>query len=342
MKKILNTYNNPAEYIADTKEPNSVSLVKGDNTASDKVLFDGEYRCTRDKSKARVGDIVCCDDNDSYIWYMSPAYYLKHKDTPYEDFYQCVGVVVITPDEDNDNGEIHIVACRYMDYNHPGEGSTTGVQMKWGDYRTAVPNLDIINTVSCVVPGTTTISSKSWGYAKFEFPYGNVTQGDADVHSMWKIDNGSFIPSPYDHSLQMIADTANDNEGASLNGRANTDKIIAAVNHTGDITNVSDVGHYPAAECCNSYPFSFTDENDDHIELHCYLLTAKELLYLAARFEMINASLTLCGMSSLVNKYFWSSTQYSSGYAFSLDATNGLLNNLNKSYDGYVLGFVAF
>lgn len=201
MKKIFNTYNNPAEYIADTKEPNSVSLVKGDNTASDKVLFDGDYRCTQDKNEARVGDIVCCDDNDSYIWYMSPSYYLKHKDTPYEDFYYCVGVVVITPDEDNDNGEIHIVACRYMDYNTPGSGSATGVQMMWGDYRTAVPNLDIIDTVSCVVPGTTTISSNGWGYAKLEFPYGSVTQGDADVHSMWKVDDGNYIPSPYDHSL---------------------------------------------------------------------------------------------------------------------------------------------
>lgn len=88
-----------------------------------------------------------------------------------------------------------------MDYNTPGSGSATGTQMAWGDYRTAVPNLDIINAVSCVVPGTTTISSKNYGYAKFEFPYGNVTQGDADVHSMWKVDNGSFIPSPYDHSL---------------------------------------------------------------------------------------------------------------------------------------------
>lgn len=94
----------------------------------------------------------------------------------------------------------------------------------------------------------------------------------------------------------MIADTANDNEGASLNGRANTDKILAAVNHTGNITNSSDVGHYPAAECCNTYLFSFT------IESHCYLPSAKELLYLAARFETINASLMLCGMSSLSNK----------------------------------------
>jgi len=161
MKKIFNAYNNPAEYIADTKEPNSVSLVKGDNTASDKVFFDGEYRCTRDKNEARVGDIVCCDDNDSYIWYMSPSYYLKHKDVPYEDFYHCVGVVVITPDEDNDDEKIHIVACKYMDYNNPSSGSATGDQIIWGDNRTAVPNLDIINTVSCVVPGTTTISSNS-------------------------------------------------------------------------------------------------------------------------------------------------------------------------------------
>ena len=342
MKKIFNTYNNPAEYIADTKEPNSVSLVKGDNTASDKVLFDGEYRCTQNKNEARVGDIVCCDDNDSYIWYMSPAYYLKHKDTPYKNFYYCVGVVVITPDEDNYNGEIHIVACKYMAYNTPGSGSATGVQMKWGDYRTAVPNLDIINTVSCVVPGTTTISSESWGYAKFEFPYGNVTQGDTDVHSMWKVDDGSFIPSPYDHSLQMIADTANDNEGASLNGRANTDKILAAVNHTGDITNDSDVGHYPAAECCNSYLFSFTDEDDNHIESHCYLPSAKELLYLAARFETINASLTLCGMSSLAGKYFWSSTQCSSDSAFGLGAVDGGLYGSNGNRNSYVLGFVAF
>lgn len=343
MKKIFNTYNNPAEYIADTKEPNSVSLVKGDNTAPDKVFFGGDYRCTQDKNKARVGDIVCCDGNDSYIWYMSPSYYLKHKDTPYEDFYYCVGVVVITPDEDNDNREIHIVACKYMDYNTPGSGSATGVQMKWGDNRTAVPNLDIINTVSCVVPGTTTISSNSWGYAKLEFPYGNITQGDADVHSMWKVDDGNYIPSPYDHSLQMIADTANDNEGASLNGRANTDKILAAVNHTGDITNSTDVGHYPAAECCNSYQLNFKNQNDDHIESHCYLPSAKELLYLVARLETINASLMLCGMSSLANKYFWSSTQSSSSRAYSLVALSGHLDRPRlKDNGGYVLGFVAF
>lgn len=342
MKKIFNTYNNPAEYIADTKEPNSVSLVKGDNTASDKVLFDGEYRCTQNKNEARVGDIVCCDDNDSYIWYMSPAYYLKHKDIPYENFYYCVGVVVITSDEDNDNEEIHIVACRYMDYNNPTQGSTTGVQMMWGDYRTAVPNLNSINTVSCVIPGTTTISSNNWGYVKFEYPYGNITQGDADVYSMWKVSDGNFIPSPYDHSLQMISGTANDNDGGSLNGKGNTQKIIAAVNHTGDITNSSDVGHYPAAECCNSYPFSFTDENDDYIEMNCHLPSAKELLYLAARFETINASLTLCGMSSLVDKWFWSSTQYSSRLAYTLYTDNGDLDYLNKDNYSYVLGFVAF
>lgn len=341
MKKIFNTYNNPAEYIADTKEPNSVSLVKGDNTASDKVFFDGDYRCTQDKNEARVGDIVCCDDDNSYIWYMSPSYYLKHKDTPYEDFYYCVGVVVITPDEDNDSRKIHIVACKYMDYNSPAKGSVQGVTMKWGYDQTAVPNLDIINTVSCVVPGTTTISSNNWGYAKLEFPYGNVTQGDADVHSMWKVDGGKFIPSPYDHSLQMIADTANDNEGASLNGRANTDKILAAVNHTGNITDSSDVGHYPAAECCNTYTLSFIDENDIYIESHCYLPSAKELLYLAARLETINASLMLCGMSSLANKYFWSSTQFSSNNAYYLRNGGGYLRNYNKSGTNYVLGFVS-
>lgn len=343
MKKIFNTYNNPAEYLADIKEPNSVSLVKGDNTARDKVLFDGEYRCTQDKNEARVGDIVCLNQQEGFLWYMSPSYYLKYKDTPRLKFCERIGVVVITPDEDTDNEEIHIVACKYMDYNTPRRGSATGVQMKWGDYRTAVPNLDIINTVSCVVPGTTTISSNSWGYAKLEFPYGNVTQGDADVHSMWKVDDGNYIPSPYDHSLQMIVDTANDNEGASLNGRANTDKILAAVNHTGNITNSSDVGHYPAAECCNTYPFSFTDENGDYIKSHCYLPSAKELLYLTARLETINASLMLCGMSSLANKYFWSSTQGSSVDAYGLGTSNGTLGYDNKSNSyGYVLGFVAF
>lgn len=343
MKKMFNTYNNPAEYIADTKEPNSVSLVKGDNTALDKVLFDGEYRCTRDKNEARVGDIVCVDDDDSYVWYMSPSYYRKYKDVPYSAYYRRVGVVVITPDEDGDNEEIHIIACNYMDYNSPTIGSAKGIYMRWGYGQTAVPNLDIINAVSCVIPGTTTISSRQTGNVKFEFPYGNVTQGDADVRSMWKVDRDAFIPSPYDHSLQMIADTANDNEGASLNGRANTDKILAAINHTEkNITNSSDVGHYPAAECCKTYLFSFVDENGDRIKSHCYLPSAKELLYLAARFETINASLILCGMNSLADKSFWSSTQCGSGRAFFLNTANSELNVTSKDYSGiYVLGFVA-
>lgn len=332
MKKIFNTYNNPAEYIADTKEPNSVSLVKGDDTALDKVLFDGEYRCTEDTSKAKVGDIVCLDEDNRQIWYMSPSYYLKYKDKTSTGFYQCVGVVVITSDEDMDRST-RIVACNYMDYSKPEIGSADGLRMFWGDPSASVNGLNTIDKVTCVIPGTTTVAINSYGYVKFEFPYASLMQGDSDVYSMWEQKGSNYIPSPYDHSLYPLPNTANQRIAY---GVSNTNKIIAAVNHSGDITNSSDVGHYPAAECCRSYKFNYTDKNS-----HCYLPTVIELLYLAARFETINASLILCGMNSLANKRFWSSTQYGSGYAFYLDTTAKCLIKGYKSDSCYVLGFIG-
>lgn len=338
MKKIFNTYNNPAEYIADTKEPNSVSLVKGDDTALDKVLFDGEYRCTRDKNKARVGDIVCRDGSDNYIWYMSPSYYLKHKDTPYEDFYHCVGVVVITPDEGMDE-LIHVVVCRYMDYRRPFVGSSDGVLMYWGNPNTSVSTLTNSRHVTCVIPGTTTISGRFSGLAKLEFPYGSTIQGDADVYSMWKDGgNNGYIPSPYDHSLGVISGSVD--QAFQANGSNNTNRIISVVNHTGDITNSSDAGHYPAAECCRRYEFHYRDENGNTLHENVYLPSAKELLYLAARFETINTSLMLCGMSSLVDKRLWSSNQCSTSHVFNLDTADGLLRDYQKGSQCYVLGFI--
>ena len=82
-----------------------------------------------------------------------------------------------------------------------------------------------------------------------------------------------------------------------LCGSANTDAIMAAVNHEGNITNIYTVGHYPAAECCRAYK-----------DGSWYLPSIAELGYLYARIKEIEAVRSSLGYTTLTGYYYWSSS----------------------------------
>lgn len=320
MNNNLNKYNDPFIYANDDKKPNSVSLVKGDGSSiPDKTYFDGDYRITTDKTKAKVGDIVCIDEvMDNDIWYFSPAAFIKEK-AQMTFMFDIVGVVVVTSAEAarHDDGKIHVVACKYMDYDNPTVGSIFPKNMSNGN----LENISNINTdtyITLIVPGTTTTSSSTYGsLMKEEYPWNTGELGDTDNYSCWYNDDffhvseNVVIPSPYDTEISMISNTINGDN--MLNGADNTDAIMEAVGH--------DDAECPPVYCCDVYRFGFLD---------WYLPSIKELLYYGARVETINNSLRLCGMIiDETNEYnILSSTVWKNG------SRNGLWYMKNRMYAG--------
>lgn len=71
--------------------------------------------------------------------------------------------------------------------------------------------------------------------------------------------------------------------------------------------------------------------------------SVKELNTLYANKAAVNAALTKVNATTLGNEYYWSSTEYTSDYAWSLRMSDGYRNYINKyNYYKYVRPVLAF
>lgn len=345
MNKYINTFSTISDYNAnwDNILSPSVSYIKSDK----KLIYDAEY--TTSKAAAKVGWIAY--DNNGITEYYNP----KSTDVASLTSSNIIGIVVI-PASCTEDGTVKVVSLDYMDYNNPTTGNTTSVNMYWGGYGSEVPNLPAVDKVVTYVTGTTTTALSSDGKFPSNYDIASISgSSDWTITVSGNDSNRKFIsrapqypgasvyneysatPSPYNTDGSVSNDYFN-TTGSILSyglcGAENTDKIMADVTHTGDIQNQSGAGYHPAVECCRAYK-----------DGSWYLPSQAELGYLCANLKQIDFARTVLERDSITGKYYWSSSQYSSGNAWylylTLNLNFGYCASRTKGDNRSVLAFVA-
>ena len=131
------------------------------------------------------------------------------------------------------------------------------------------------------------------------------------------------------------------NSTAYIGGKWNTQQCLSkAINQDQNIcgksiTNNSGTGYCAPACCCVAYSTPGTKPGD------WYLPMPGELYQIYANKAAINEKRTAIKGSGFFGDYYWSSRELSSYYEYDVSLDNGYIYNDNKSYDSYVLGFLA-
>lgn len=310
--KLSNGYNTPFLGYAE-----DIDYVYFDNKADNE---------TDDKRFAQIGDWVLAKADGSKLFVGDKVYQEKYVNS---EEWTAIAKVVLPYDAFGDK-TVRCCSLVHMNCSNPETGSTTKSTMQWGHYPHEVANLGSYSNRYQIVPGTTSVSMGT----------GVSYVATDSFKTTPSLDNRAFYNEDYTSEHKYSIPVYNGDKvwnflktipNAWTNGRCNTDIIAAEI--TADIsgstiTNNHDAGNYPAASCCLRFHTVGTSAGD------WYLPSIYELLALYERNKVIKLGLD--------SGYYWSSTQYSSGNAFSLDATNGYLNNPYKVNLLYVLGFVAF
>lgn len=260
------------------------------------------------------------------------------------DNYEPIGVVVI-PASHNvyGTGECGVMSLKEMNYNSPDSGSTSYQDMQWGGYGDdiSLPNLNQVptgNTSNGIPTGQDTNAYLSSD--KF-----SGTQCAHDTDAYYDYDSSSYIPSPYltDGSrnpgyYQTSSPSSSNNALADFDGIGNSQVLQDLATSQSDwktassITNNSGSGYYPAACCCWRYHTEGTSQGD------WYLPACGELGYIMSSFNKINDAIDkICtaygssvGVELSTGSFYWSSTEYSSGYARSIGTSSGNVCDFNK------------
>ena len=234
-----------------------------------------------------------------------------------------IGVVVI-PSNFLPDGKARIVSLKAV--NSSGNASTSHEYMYWeqsGNY------VDTTLTNYTKVPitnntGSVSSSSNSYGY----LPSDNFTGDTSFVDSNAKYygTDANKIPSPYNGS-EFNTDYSKDISGynnalSDFNGLSNTQVLVGLGND------------YVAANAAYNY-------SDGVSNTQWYLPSAGELGFMVARLKSINSTISQLGFVAVPSSYFWSSTEYSSSYAYYVFTNLGGVYYSSKDDYNYVRSGVA-
>ena len=232
-----------------------------------------------------------------------------------------IGVVVI-PSNFLPDGKARIVSLKAV--NSSGNATTSHLTMKWSNTKTDTTLTNYTKVPITNNTGSVSSSSNSYGY----LPSDNFT-GDTsfvDGSAKYSTTSTNKIPSPYNGN-EFNTDYSKDISGynntlSDFNGLSNTQVLVGLGND------------YVAANAAWKY-------NDGVSNTQWYLPSAGELGFMVARLKSINSTISQLGYVAVPSNYFWSSTQYSSGYACRVGTSNGYVNgNLKDSLD-YVRPFAS-
>lgn len=274
---------------------------------NNELTYDTWHVVTTDNTLANPGDIVI-DDNGT-------VKYIDYRDpsvTELIDGANIYGVVVVPANHTDGNV---IAAAIHLANN----GNTA----TYGTYGTTVSNI----STSTLLQGPLDCGYFPTNYNKikaFHNEIDSVTYWDEYAEQEYR------LKSPY-------------NADGSVNSEFYTSHSILINRFTGqrDTAFLSAIPDATAAIACTQYsPFAASGKT-------YYLPSIAELAYLCVRFKQIEYSRLLCGGETMTNKWFWSSSQYSSdnawGLNFDLNGYFGHCGGYGKGNDfGYVLAFVAF
>ena len=266
--------------------------------------------------------------------------------------YVPIGVVVV-PGSHNvyGDGSCGVMSLKSMSCDTPSEGGISEQFMYWGvssiDIST-LPNLDQVptgNTSNGIPTG-----SNNYGYLPSDKFSGTQCAHDTDAYY-----NGSlYIPSPYltDGSrnpgyYQISSPSSSSNALADFDGIENTAKIITqrgTKDYNSWTPTVDIEADYPAASCCDMFHTEGTSQGD------WYLPACGELGYIMPSFNKINDAIdkmrtaysSSVGVELDASLYYWSSTEYDSGKARSVNSGNGGGTYSNKYDNRYVRAFLRF
>lgn len=274
--------------------------------ANNELTYDTWHVVTTDKALANPGDIVI-DDNGTIK-------YIDYRDPSVTELIDGANIygVVVVPGNHTD-GNVIVAAIHF---------ANNGKATTYGTYGTTVSN---INT-STILQGPL-----DWGYFPTNYNKIKAFHNEIDPTTYWDeyAQQEYRLKSPY-------------NSDGSLNSEFYTSHSILASRFSGqhDTPFLSAISDAAAAIACTQYsPFAASGKT-------YYLPSIAELAYLCVRFEQIEYSRLLCGGETMTDKYFWSSSQYSSSGAwylsFYLNGYFGYCDDYSKNSSYYVLAFVAF
>lgn len=238
-----------------------------------------------------------------------------------------IGICIAPAGFFSDNEPARFMSLKYMNYTTPETGSTTNQPMYWGNYGTDISTIDNITTTH----------------------NGGANSGYYNVE--WGKKKNNVLPSLIVNDEWNLSALGAVNQYAvtDIDGKNKTDLILATATSQStwqtdtSITNNSNAGYAPAACCCARYHTVGTEAGD------WYLGAAGEMSMIIEYKTAINTKLAQIAavyasdsISSLVNSGHWSSTEYSSNYAYFVSTINGYVYYGNKFNNFNVLAMLTF
>lgn len=247
------------------------------------------------------------------------------KTTPYAKWNPSLGTpvgVVVVPEGFAPDGKARIVSLLGVDKS--GNTSTSLVSMGWGVYGTDTNLTNFTRVPTTDNNGSTSTGSSSYGY----LPSDKFTGATSFVDPKAKYNGTSnLIPSPY------LGDVPNPEYNKEISGYNNALSDFNGLSNTKTLVGLG--SGYTAANAAYKY-------NDGASNLQWYLPAMGELGYLMPRFNEINSVITALGGVAVASDCFWSSSEYSSGSAYSLYTSGGIVDSHYKSNSYCVRPFSSF
>lgn len=308
-----------------------------------------EKKISKDKADAVAGDIVMFDGSDKYILADTSEELLQEvKDLGHTP----IGVVVIPPSHDvYGTGEGAIMSIVPMSYNTPDTGGTTEQDMYWGDTVLCSSTFNRVVTTNNQIPSTLGNTSSSNTYIPSENQTSNPCVQDENAFYSLSASTNNKTPSPFltdgtrnpdYYDTSTSGGTAN-NVLSDFNGKGNAVTILSKISgdswKTSALSNTASL--YPSSACCWRFHTDGTNQGD------WYLPSMGELGYVVARHKTINNTIKYIKNNwnvgvVLTANGFWSSSEYSSNYAWYVSLSGNLCYSNNIRKNNYTYHVRAF
>ena len=234
-----------------------------------------------------------------------------------------IGVVVI-PSNFLPDGKARIVSLKAVDSS--GNATTSHSVMYWEQSGNYV-DTTLTNYTKVPITNNTGSVSSSSNYNGY-LPSDNFTGDTSFVDGNAKYDttNTNKIPSPYNGN-EFNTDYSKDISGynnalSDFNGLSNTQVLVGLSSD------------YVAANAAYNY-------SDGASNTQWYLPSIGELGFMIARFKTINSTISMLSGVAVPSFVFWSSTEYSSNYAYFVYTDNGNVYSNSKDGSLYVRPFAS-
>ena len=232
-----------------------------------------------------------------------------------------VGVVVIPSGFAPDNGLARIISLYWGSLS--STSATSAVKTYWSRISsdTSLPNYNRVPITNN--KGSTTTGFSNYGYLPSDKFTGTTSYVDSTAK--YKI-TSNMIPSPYlgdkPNPAYYAPISGHNNALADFDGKGNTDVLVGS----GTV--------FDAAEAARNYKSAGAEE------IEWYLPSIGELGYMTVRFNKIQAALAKVASPQLDGSYYyWSSSEHSENYAYSVYSGSGDVDYLSKGDSYYVRPF---